>query len=269
MNKAFGYEPPVPVEQVETLFAPSPYLNLYNYCEELDYEGESGYHVPDSFIRVDALMRTEVADPPFVFPETLKILPGEKLVYVSMGEKGSLQGTSFMNIFPLLFFQGTLGSIDVELMRRITTALGKTPHKFIVSKGQRQDEYDLPAGNCYGEAFLPQTTILPLVDAVVGHGGNNTVTEAMACGKPMLLLPLMGDQFDSAQRVEEKGFGLRLSAYEFTEAQLIEALDRILNDQKMAERLKVVKGRIASSRSKEVACERVEELVEQFRTGQN
>ena len=168
---------------------------------------------------------------------------------------------------PLLL--GTLGSIDVELMRRITTALGKTPHKFIVSKGQRHDEYDLPAGNCYGEALLPQTTILPLVDAVVGHGGNNTVTEAMACGKPMLLLPLMGDQFDSAQRVQEKGFGLRLSAYEFTEAQLIEALDRILNDQKMAERLKVVKRRIASSRSKEVACERVEELVEQFRTGQN
>lgn len=64
-----------------------------------------------------------------------------------------------------------MGSIDVELMKRIVAVLAKTPHKYIVSKGLRGDEYELPAANCWGENFLPQTKILPLVDLVITHGG--------------------------------------------------------------------------------------------------
>lgn len=66
--------------------------------------------------------------------------------------------------------KGSMGSIDVQLMRRLVAVLARTPHKYIVSKGLRAEEYDLP-GNCWGEAFLPQTAILPLVDLVITHGG--------------------------------------------------------------------------------------------------
>ena len=74
------------------------------------------------------------------------------------------------------------GSIDVDLMKRIVNVLGKTKHKYIVSKGLRADEYELP-DNCWGEAFLPQTKILSVVDLVITHGGNNTTTEVFAEGK--------------------------------------------------------------------------------------
>ncbi len=63
-----------------------------------------------------------------------------------------------------------MGSIDVQLMKRIVSVLAKTPHKYIVSKGPLGSEYELPA-NCWGENFLPQTKILPLVDLVITHGG--------------------------------------------------------------------------------------------------
>ena len=56
-------------------------------------------------------------------------------------------------------------------MKRIVSVLAKTNHKYIVSKGPRADEYELPE-NCWGEGFLPQTRILPLVDMVITHGGN-------------------------------------------------------------------------------------------------
>ena len=60
------------------------------------------------------------------------------------------------------------------------------------------------------------------------HGGNNTVTESIHFGKPMIVLPLFWDQHDNAQRVDECGFGVRLPTYEFEDAQLHETIDRLL-----------------------------------------
>ncbi len=64
-----------------------------------------------------------------------------------------------------------------------------------------------------GAEFLPQTSVLPQVDLVITHGGNNTVTESLFFGKPMVLLPIFWDQHDNAQRLDETGFGIRVDTY--------------------------------------------------------
>ena len=130
----------------------------------------------------------------------------------------------------LVYFSlGSLGSADVYLMRRVIDVLGTTPHRYIVSKGPLHEEIEL-ADNMWGAEFVPQTKIIPLVDLVITHGGNNTTTEALHFGKPMILLPLFWDQYDNAQRVHELGYGVRLSTYEFTDAELTGALERLLGD---------------------------------------
>jgi UDP:flavonoid glycosyltransferase YjiC (YdhE family) len=89
----------------------------------------------------------------------------------------------------------------------------------------------------WGAEFLPQTKIVPLVDLVITHGGNNTTTEAFHFGKPMVVLPLFWDQYDNAQRVDETGFGVRLRTYAFADDDLRGASDRLLGDADLRGRM--------------------------------
>ena len=114
-------------------------------------------------------------------------------------------------------------------MQRLIDVLGTSRHRVVVSMGPRADELRL-ADNMTGAATVPQTKVIPQVDLVITHGGNNTTTEAMHFGKPMIVLPLFWDQYDNAQRVHELGYGVRLPTYAFTDDELLGAVDRLLAD---------------------------------------
>jgi MGT family glycosyltransferase len=172
-------------------------LNFYVYPGEADYERSRP--LAPTWHRLDSCVRE--VDESFEEP------PGDgALVYVSLG---------------------SLGSADVDLMNRLVAVLSETAHRYLVSKGPQHELIEL-APNMTGAEFLPQPAILPKADLVITHGGNNTVAEAIHFGKPMVVLPLFWDQYDNAQRVAECGFGVRLPTYEFEDAQLHEAIDRLL-----------------------------------------
>lgn len=184
-------------------------LNLYVYPEILDYT--DARPLGDSWHRLDSSVRE--TDEAFTLPFERR--EGGSLVYFSLG---------------------SLGSSDVELMQRVIDVLATTPHQYIVSKGPLHEEIKL-ADNMWGAEFLPQTKIIPLCDLVITHGGNNTTTEALHFGKPMILLPLFWDQYDNAQRVDELGYGVRLSTYTFTDDELKGAVERLLGDTELRARL--------------------------------
>jgi MGT family glycosyltransferase len=198
--------PPLP----DLEFIHSGQANLYVYPEIADYRRSRplgpGWHRLDSSVRE--------TDEPFTLPGPLAG-GGGALIYFSLG---------------------SLGSADVALMRRVIDSLAATPQRYIVSKGPLHAELDL-ASNMYGAEFLPQTSVIPRADLVITHGGNNTTTECLHFGKPMIVLPLFWDQHDNAQRVDELGLGVRLDAYRFTDAQLHGALARLLGDTALRDRL--------------------------------
>ena len=153
-----------------------------------------------------------------------------------------------------------MGSVSVPLMQRLIEILAKSPHNVIVSKGVFGDTYQLP-DNMWGQNYVPQTKVLPLVDLVITHGGNNTVTETFSFGKPMIVMPLFGDQFDNAQRVHEKGFGLRMDAFTCSEEELLQGIEKLLNDKELKKRLSIASKRIANSDSIVKASQLIENLV--------
>jgi UDP:flavonoid glycosyltransferase YjiC (YdhE family) len=120
-------------------------------------------------------------------------------------------------------------------MRQLVDVLSRSPHRFVVSKGPQHTEFEL-ADNMSGAEFLPQPAILPQVDLVITHGGNNTTTESFHFGKPMIALPLFWDQYDNAQRIDETGFGVRLDTYRFTDEEMHGAIERLLGDTALRQR---------------------------------
>jgi len=211
----------------------SPYANLYLYPDEVDYARARPL---EAWTNLQASVRT--TDEPWTLPEPLAAREGA-LVYLSLG---------------------SLASADVELMQELVDTLAQTPHRVIVSKGPQHDQIRL-ADNMVGEEFLPQTSILPQVDLVITHGGNNTVTESLHFGKPMIALPVFWDQYDNAQRVHETGFGIRLDTYGHSPEQLTGAVDLLVGDEALAQRLGAVAQRLQAVPGTVTAADAVEQVL--------
>jgi len=77
--------------------------------------------------------------------------------------------------------------------------------------------------------FLPQVRLLKDAAAAVTHGGNNSVTEAMTYGVPLVVLPFSTDQFAGAEAIERKGFGIALEPNTATVDELAAAIELALN----------------------------------------
>jgi MGT family glycosyltransferase len=200
----------------------SPWLNLYLYPEAVDYA--RAHPLGPEWRNLEASVRA--TDEPWEPPAALAESGGDgALVYLSLG---------------------SLGSADVELMQRLVDSLAQTPHRVIVSKGPQHELLRL-ADNMVGEEFLPQTSILPSVDVVITHGGNNTVTECLYFGKPMVVLPLFWDQYDNAQRMAELGLGRRLATYEHEPEELASAIEDLRADGALAARLAGISQRLQAS----------------------
>jgi MGT family glycosyltransferase len=224
--------PPLPDGE---LIHSSRWLNLYLYPRELDYARSipmaGTWHNLESSVRG--------SDAPWSVPEELADRDGA-LIYLSLG---------------------SLGSADVPLMERLVESLARTPYRYVVSKGPQHDAYEL-APNMVGAEFLPQVSVLPHVDLVITHGGNNTVTECMHHGKPMVLLPIFWDQHDNAQRVAETGFGARLGTYSFSDDEISGAIDGLLADTGLATRLAHASKRLRANPGNVRAADLIERVAE-------
>ena len=103
--------------------------------------------------------------------------------------------------------------------------------------------------------------MIPLVDLVITDGGNNTMTESFNFGKPMILLPLFGDQHDHAQRIQDKGFGIRLKPFRCSQKELLNAIDKLVYDNELKEKMKGISRRIQHSKSNEKVAQLFEEVL--------
>jgi zeaxanthin glucosyltransferase len=87
-----------------------------------------------------------------------------------------------------------------------------------------------PPGNVLMVPSVPMLALLPQLDAVISHGGMNTVCETLGHGVPLVLAPIRHDQPVVADQVVRAGAGLRVPFRRVRPGQLREALTAVLDD---------------------------------------
>lgn len=104
----------------------------------------------------------------------------------------------------------TLGTVVFGYTAAFTAALGALDHHdvdVLVTVGPRGNPAALqrPSQRVRVERFVDQARIIPLMDAVVHHGGSGTALAAMAAGLPQVVMPQGADQFQNAELLTTTG----------------------------------------------------------------
>jgi len=153
------------------------------------------------FVGPVATGRPEV---PFPWDE----LQGRRRVLVSLGTVSFLRGASFYKAV----VEG-LGGTDLQVIL-------VAPESLVPD----------PPGNILRCDYVPQVQLLSHVDAVVSHGGHNTVVESLSAGKPLVLAPIRDDQPIVANQVVAAGAGLRVKFGRVRPQVLHDAVFRVLDN---------------------------------------
>ena len=184
-------------------FAETGDLLLLNYPHQLHEPERTALLPPHTFL--GSAVREEPTDAEV---ESWLGQDDRPVVYVSLGSFLSARGDV------LAVVAEALRRLDV----RVALATGSAPRDLIGP---------LPAQWLVRE-FLPQVRLLRHSAVAVSHGGNNSVTEALTAGVPLLVLPLSTDQFAGAAAVERVGVGACLDPNSATADEIRGAVGALL-----------------------------------------
>jgi UDP:flavonoid glycosyltransferase YjiC (YdhE family) len=123
---------------------------------------------------------------------------------------------------------GSFLSVRDDVLRRVAHALAAIGMPVAIATGSTPPDAlgTIPEGWLVRD-YLPQVRLLSGARLAVTHGGNNSVTEAIGQGVPLLVLPFSTDQFAGAAAVERTGLGAALDPNSASVDELAEALTAV------------------------------------------
>jgi MGT family glycosyltransferase len=217
--------PPYPLGE---FFEASPFMNLLLYPRQLQFKRRNPLD-PARFQYLEGCVRSEGS---YTVP-AFTARADKPIVYVSFG---------------------SLGAADIDLYKRMIALFGELPYRFLMNVGPHIDRYTNVPGNVHLEPWYPQPAVIPQVDLVIHHGGNNSFNEALYFGKPAIIMPYCWDGLDNATRIDDTGYGAKLPRYTWTDDQMWSTIDRLLTDAAMKARLAEVSRSMQAAKGTEKAA---------------
>ena len=109
--------------------------------------------------------------------------------------------------------------------------------------------------------YAPHSLVFPRACAVVHHGGIGTTGQALRAGRPQLVTPFLGDQFDNAARVQRLGVGRTTDGKAATAAALAHELEHLLGGAPYASRAVSIAGIVGAEEGAAAAARRIATLL--------
>lgn len=129
----------------------------------------------------------------------------------------------------------TLGTANTDASHRFLTEalaaldqLGARVQGIVVDPAGVLRAADVPPGVLV-RPYVPQLELLPRLDAVVCHGGHNTVCESLWHGVPLVVAPIRDDQPIVAGLVTGAGAGVRVRFNRVDSLRLGKAIESVLD----------------------------------------
>nr|WP_042188483.1 nucleotide disphospho-sugar-binding domain-containing protein [Kibdelosporangium sp. MJ126-NF4]CEL18271.1 Zeaxanthin glucosyl transferase [Kibdelosporangium sp. MJ126-NF4]CTQ97757.1 Zeaxanthin glucosyl transferase [Kibdelosporangium sp. MJ126-NF4] len=116
-------------------------------------------------------------------------------------------------------------------------------------------------GNVLVRDRVPQLALMKHMNAVISHGGHNTVCEALAHGLPLVVAPIRDDQPIVADQVVAAGAGTRLRYQRARAGEIRSALDAVLYDPDFAANARRVRDSFRLGGGASAAADRLEAVV--------
>ena len=109
--------------------------------------------------------------------------------------------------------------------------------------------------------YAPHAVLFPRAAAIVHQGGAGTLHQALAAGRPTLVVPHAHDQPDNAHRVERLGISRTVYPRRYTVSAVERALGELLVDGHCAARAREVGAVVAAERGASRAADALEGLL--------
>lgn len=159
---------------------------------------------------------------------------------------------------PVVF---TLGSSAVHLAGNFyaesLAAVRRLGCRAVLLVGPNDGLGPLPAGTV-AIPYAPFSKVFPRAAVIVHQGGIGTAAQALAAGRPMLVVPFGFDQPDNAARLQRLGVARAIPRKRYSASAAFAALDPLLSNLEYADRAAAAARALAKENGTRTACDFIE-----------
>jgi UDP:flavonoid glycosyltransferase YjiC (YdhE family) len=194
-------------------------------------------NLPENYHYIGPMTWKSNMPPPAWWPPQVR----EKLIYVTMGTTGL--GDFFRLIYEL-FKDGE--------------------YTCVMTTGRQSELMSTVPGHIYIEEYIDGDLVMEECDAVVCHGGNGTIYQALLHGKPIVGIATIPDQAYNMRRVEALGVGKSVTwkAFCSNPTALLDTIHAVLLNPSFAEKARQMQGILKTYHAEKTAADIIERYME-------